>query len=844
MKRLSTIFSLLLSPVMAFGQQSICQSQAVAIQPYNSQTGTGVPQAAALPELGYFATGSIYAALPGMPDPPRAFCGPPWQPNYPYVVGDMIEPLAPGAVFQAVSNPNCLADCKSGSTQPPGFGGTLILPSNTFVNITTCSETGTTATCTMVGPAGDPAPLNIFEPYQGAVVGSTVVIQNYVPNHAYDGSWVVTASTNPPGPPFATPFTFSFTAPAGLAPEDCTKDVGLTACIAYQQGTRVADGGIVWQYAGPQTEVGPTVVVTPSPFSITTAQPLDVTVAVGGAGMPAPTGTVTVTSGTYVSAAATLSTDHTITSATITIPAGSLVAGLDTLTGKYSGDSNYGAATGINAVTVTGSGLLTPTVTVTPSASNITTADSLDVMITVSGGSGHPTPTGTVTLTGGGYTSPSTTLSGGSAKITIPAGSLAVGMDTLTASYLGDSNYTNGTGTASVTVTQAVLLTPTVTVTPAASSITTTEPLNVTIAVSGGSGHPTPTGAVTLASGSYNSGPTTLSSGGAMITVPAGMLAVGMDTLTADYLGDSNYNPATGTATVTVTNPNFKLSAAPSSMSIAQGGSGTSTITVTPAGGFTGSVTLAATGLPSGVTAAFGTNPASGTSLLTLTASSSATVGGPNTVTITGTSGSLLATTTIALTVSAAQTPGFTIAGTAVSVSPGATTGNTSTITVTSVNGFTGEVMLTAVVASRPAGAQDLPTFSFKPSSVNVAQGTPGTATLTIFTTPSTGAALAYPARPGARRQTASGRALLAFALLFGMVIVFPTSFVPARRRSWRTRLGMMLLLVTMIGGLLACGSSGAPAGNSGTTPGSYTVTVTGTSGSTTATGTVTLTVL
>ncbi len=67
--------------------------------------------------------------------------------------------------------------------------------------------------------------------------------------------------------------------------------------------------------------------------------------------------------------------------------------------------------------------------------------------------------------------------------------------------------------------------------------------------------------------------------------------------------------------------PSFTLSASPSSVTITQGGSGTSTITVTDLGGFTGSVTLAASGLPSGVTAGSVTNPTTGTSMLTLTAS-------------------------------------------------------------------------------------------------------------------------------------------------------------------------------------------------------------------------------
>jgi hypothetical protein len=51
------------------------------------------------------------------------------------------------------------------------------------------------------------------------------------------------------------------------------------------------------------------------------------------------------------------------------------------------------------------------------------------------------------------------------------------------------------------------------------------------------------------------------------------------------------------------------------------------------------------------VTAAFGTNPTKGSSLLTLTASGAA-VAGTSTVTITGSSGGLTATTAIALTVS------------------------------------------------------------------------------------------------------------------------------------------------------------------------------------------------
>jgi uncharacterized repeat protein (TIGR03803 family) len=185
--------------------------------------------------------------------------------------------------------------------------------------------------------------------------------------------------------------------------------------------------------------------------------------------------------------------------------------------------------------------------------------------------------------------------------------------------------------------------------------------------------------------------------------------------------------------------------------------------------------------------------------------------------------------------------PSFTVAGTAVSVSPGAANGNTSTITVSPSGGFTGNVTLTATITSSPTGAQDPPTLSFGSTSpVSITNGNAGTATLTISTTAATSGALAYPVRPGVRWY-ATGSAGLVFGLIFGMGI-------PARRRGLRTRLGLLVFLVALTGSFLACGSGGGSGGgggggNPGTTAGNYTVTVTGTAGSTTATSTLTLTV-
>ena len=205
------------------------------------------------------------------------------------------------------------------------------------------------------------------------------------------------------------------------------------------------------------------------------------------------------------------------------------------------------------------------------------------------------------------------------------------------------------------------------------------------------------TGSVTLAASGLPSGVTAAwstnpTTGSSVLTFTANSTATtGASTVT--ITGTSGNTTATTTINLTVsTASGFTLAPSSSTLSIAQGKTATDTITVTDVGGFTGSVTLAASGLPSGVTAAWGTNPTTATSVLTLTASSTATTGS-STITITGTSGSTTATTTIALTVVAS---GFTLAPSAstLAVAPGSS--GTDTITVTDVGGFTGSVTLAA----------------------------------------------------------------------------------------------------------------------------------------------------
>jgi subtilase family serine protease len=347
----------------------------------------------------------------------------------------------------------------------------------------------------------------------------------------------------------------------------------------------------------------PTVTVNASSTSITTTQTLSVTVTVsGGSGNPAPTGTVILSSGTYASAATTLSGG----SATVQVAAGALIAGTDTLIASYTPDAagadTYLVAAGTQTVQVTAIGKTTPAVTVSASPDSITTAQSTTVTVTVASAGGYATPTGTVTVSSGRYRSAATTLSGGTATITIAAGALAVGSDTLTATYAPDSSssvyYSTASGTNSVTVGAKVRSAVTVSASPA--NITTSQSTTVTITVASAGGYATPTGTVTVSSGSYKSAATTLSGGKATITVPAGLLAIGSDTLSANYAPDAAsapfYNAATGTASITVgaaLAPSFTIAATDVTIS-AGTGAGTSTVTITPEAGFIGNVSLTA----------------------------------------------------------------------------------------------------------------------------------------------------------------------------------------------------------------------------------------------------------
>ena len=166
----------------------------------------------------------------------------------------------------------------------------------------------------------------------------------------------------------------------------------------------------------------------------------------------------------------------------------------------------------------------------------------------------------------------------------------------------------------------------------------------------------------------------------------------------------------------------FTISASPTSVSTNPGSNGSTTINSFVTGGFSGSIMLSATGQPSGVTIGFTTNPFSAGSSTSMTFNvASTTTPGTYPITVSGTSGSTVETTTFTLTVNGAN-PTFTLSASPTSLTVArASTGNVIITTAVS-GGFNSAVSLSgSVTGSRVS-------VSFSPSSIT---GN-GTATMTI----------------------------------------------------------------------------------------------------------------
>lgn len=372
---------------------------------------------------------------------------------------------------------------------------------------------------------------------------------------------------------------------------------------------------------------------------------------------------------------------------------------------------------------------------------------------------------------------------------------------------VGNTVLANLYGTSVVTppVSSSTALTATSQNLTAGSSVT------FTATVTAPSGDTTvPTGTVTFYNGTTSIGTGTLNASG-VATYTTTTLPTGADSITAQYGGDTNFNPSTSTALIVTVNPapvatSTALTAMPTSATA--GVSVSFTATVTPASGAaapTGTVTFynGATSIGTGSLNASGVATLSTTALSAGSDSITAQYGGAAAF-----SGSTSAA--VIVTITAPPPPDFSL-----SISPTSGTENssvpaTAALTVTPINGFTGTVSFAC------SGQPSYLACGFNPATLTPA-GSALSTTVTFGVTSVKSAHSNSGARPGPR-QGSRLSPLVAVAFGVGFLLL-------ARARQYRHlfRTTAALLFGLALFNIAACAKKPSPQ--------TSTVTITATSG-------------
>jgi hypothetical protein len=257
----------------------------------------------------------------------------------------------------------------------------------------------------------------------------------------------------------------------------------------------------------------------------------------------------------------------------------------------------------------------------------------------VAGKSGFGTPTGTVNfLDNASFLTTSSLNSKGNGNTPNGIFTLSPGSHSLTATYSGDLSFNQSTSLpANFTITKAATTTSVQTMgTKFASGSLVTLNATVDTASYGNA----PSGSVAFFSGSTQLPGTAFVSSGVnsatgfaqgMASLQA-ILPDGTDSITAQYLTDTNYNGSTSSAVSVTVAADFSLAFTGSTgtvMTIASpGGSGTLTLTVTGSTGYNGTVNFnRCTGLPSLSTCTFNPTSVTGSGSTTLTVATTAAHG-------------------------------------------------------------------------------------------------------------------------------------------------------------------------------------------------------------------------
>ncbi len=328
---------------------------------------------------------------------------------------------------------------------------------------------------------------------------------------------------------------------------------------------------------------------TPNPGIAGTTETISATVTLTSGSAPL-AGTVTFTSGTQTLGSAALNAGAASITPTLGIGSYQVVASYQP------SNPNAGASTSVPFPYSVVQATTQTTLVVAPNPALVLTPITFTALVAGNGG----TPTGSVNFLVNGAVVGTSVLSGG--KATYADSTLAVGIYSITAQYLGDTNDSTSVSTAT---SLAVNTIPTTTV--ITSGITTgANPQVVLVAavLDNGAG-PVPTGTVTFYSGTTLLGSATVDSTGAATITPS--LALGANySIDAVYSGDTDHGSSTSSAiSVSGTPVDFGVTVTPATVTMASSQNATVTVTLTSNANFTGTIGLGCSSLPVAVNCHF-----------------------------------------------------------------------------------------------------------------------------------------------------------------------------------------------------------------------------------------------
>lgn len=271
-----------------------------------------------------------------------------------------------------------------------------------------------------------------------------------------------------------------------------------------------------------------------------------------------PTGQVTFQQGNTVLAQAPLNSSGQVSFSTSALPVGS-----DTITATYASDPVFAASSGSTVQVVqAGATPTTTTVSSLPNPSVFGQSVTFTAAVTSTGG----VPVGTVTFTEGSTVLASNVAVDGSGHAAFSTSALAVGSNTITASFTGGTGWGNSSGSDSASPQVVNKDATTTTISSSANPSVFSQAVTFTAAVTANSpGSGVPTGTVTFKNGSTTLGTSTLDGTG-HATLTTSTLTVGSHSITASYNGDSNFNTSASSALSQTVNKDATTSSVTSSL--------------------------------------------------------------------------------------------------------------------------------------------------------------------------------------------------------------------------------------------------------------------------------------